>query len=247
MKRQISNNLILLAIIASFSNTGICNDPDPETPWPIGFNTSEMGISRTLMNSYGNMNGAWEDSWFHAGIDIDATTGDPDCNEVRCMDDGYVTRVDSVLIAGSDSLYQWQIIICDELGGAVPRGWAYGHLTKPLFGVNDPIAEGELVGYMNENVDTVHLHFVWTGWNNYDFSYCNPLKYLNPDPSLSEGYTWEFNPEGHNPSFQYFFLPQIFYAAWDTLSEAEVYELFGTCGFLFRHWVTRRWNARWRR
>lgn len=142
---------ILILTMSFCISLSYANDPDPNTPWPVAVDdTSGMHVSHTLMNSYGNMNGAWEDSWFHAGIDIDATTGEPDCNEVRCMDNGYVTRVDSFYISGTDALYQWQVIICDELGGAVQHGWAYGHLTKPLFGVNDPIAEGELVGYMSD-------------------------------------------------------------------------------------------------
>ncbi len=224
MKRYESNLLIILAIIVAFSNTGICNDPDPDTPWPVAFALSGMNVSHTLFNSYGDLNGIWEASVFHAGIDIDATTGEPDCNEVRCVDDGYATKVDEVPIPGTQDETQWIVIICDELGGAVENGWSYGHLTQPSFSEEEYVAEGELIGYMHDSVSVPHVHFMWNNWDSNHMAEGNPLQYLDKAPLFEEGYEWEFNPENHDPPFEFFFLPQIWYTDWDDLTVSAAFD-----------------------
>ncbi len=225
MKRQILNLLTVLSIIGAFSNTGICNDPDQNTPWPVGFDTTGMNTSRTLLNSYGDMNGSWEDGWFHGGIDIDATTGFFDCNEVRCVDAGYATEVEEIPIPGTQDETQWYVIICDELGGVVENGWAYEHLTQPSFSEEDYVAEGQLIGYMHDSVLSVpHVHFKWTDWDNVFYSYVNPLFYLNPAPIADSNYVWEFNPQNYDPPFEFFFLPQILYTDWDDLTVSATFD-----------------------
>ncbi len=225
MKLRISNMLITLVTIFAFTNTGICNDPDPETPWPIGFNTGEMNISRTLMNSYGDLNGSWLYSVFHGGIDIDGTTGYPNCNEVRCVDDGYATIGDWNDIPGTEDEIEWVVIICDGLGGTVQNGWSYGHLTEPGFPVNTPVAAGQLIGYMHDSVSTPHVHFMWTDWDENEWSYCNPLKYLSPSPTFEDNFIWSFNPDNNNPSFDHFFLEDMSYSAWENLTVVETQNL----------------------
>ncbi|MCD6586948.1 MAG: VCBS repeat-containing protein, partial [Candidatus Fermentibacteraceae bacterium] len=225
MRSQTINILMTLLILAVFSGRGQANDPAEDTPWPIGFNAGEMNISRTLMNSYGDLNGSWLCSVFHAGIDIDATTGYPNCDEVRCVDGGYATLVQEIPIPGTDGLTQWLVIICDELGGTVQNGWSYGHLDQPPFPQEALVADNALVGTMTTNIDTPHVHFMWTDWNSNDFSYCNPLNYLDPAPIFEENYQWVFNPENNSPSFDYFFLEDMNYSAWENLTVVETENL----------------------
>ncbi|MBD3277269.1 MAG: peptidoglycan DD-metalloendopeptidase family protein, partial [Candidatus Aegiribacteria sp.] len=238
MRKSINGVLVLTALLAVVNGVTYANDPDLDTPWPVAFALSGMNISHTLMNSYGDLNGSWDDSMLHSGIDIDATTGDPDCNEVRCVDDGYVTLIDSVEIDGNTTEYEWIVIICDELGGAVENGWSYGHLTAPEVGFEQYVPEGTLIGYMNENVNPPHVHFMWNAWNNNHFGKCNPLKYLDHAPLFEEGYTWEFDPEEYD--HRYFFLPDMDYSAWEPYTVAEFFammldesELSGNVDFFF--------------
>ncbi len=211
---------LLLIVCAGIS---VANDPADDTPWPVGTDTTNMRISRTLMNSYGDLNGSWSYSLFHAGIDIDATTGSPDCNQIRCVDDGYATLVQEIEIPGSDGDYQYLVIICDDIGGSVQHGWSYGHLTQPSFfgQTNPPVSLGQLIGEMTTDITTPHVHFMWTDWDNNAWSYCNPLGYLDAAPIFEENYQWIFNPENNSPRFDYFFLPQIWFSDWDTLSISE--------------------------
>ncbi|MEA3265456.1 MAG: FG-GAP-like repeat-containing protein, partial [Candidatus Fermentibacteria bacterium] len=225
MKLQAISILITLLIVTAFPGTGFSNDPAEDTPWPIGFNAGEMNISRTLMNSYGDLNGDWTFSTFHAGIDIDATTGYLDCDEVRCVDDGYATLVESIEIPGSDGEFEYLVIICDELGGTVQNGWSYGHLDQPPFSQYDPVADSAFVGTMTTHINTPHVHFMWTDWDENEWSYCNPLKYLSPSPIFEENYQWTFNPDNNNPSFNHFFLEDTSYSAWENLTVVETQNL----------------------
>lgn len=197
------------------------NDPNLNTPWPVGFNTGQMNISRTLMHSYGDLNGTWPSSVFHAGIDIHESTGSPPCNEVRCVDDGYATVIDPIEIPGSDGDYQYVVIICDGKEGLVQNGWSYGHLTEPSFDPDDPVSFGELIGYMTSDITNPHVHFMWTDWNSNAYSYCNPLEYLAPSPTSGDGYEWAFNPEENTPSFEHFFLEDMYFTTWGDMSDTQ--------------------------
>ncbi|MBD3277267.1 MAG: peptidoglycan DD-metalloendopeptidase family protein, partial [Candidatus Aegiribacteria sp.] len=237
MRKAIKNVLVFTALLAVLNSGTYANDPDPDTPWPVAFALSGMNVSHTLMNSYGDLNGSWESSLFHAGIDIDATTGEPDCREIHCVDDGFVTRIDTIDISGR-SEYQYQLIICDEDYGSVENGWSYAHLTEPEVLLHEYVPAGELLGYMNENVSPSHVHFMWTEWDNYDFSKCNPLVFLDHAPLFEEGYTWEFDPEEYD--HRYFFLPDMDYSAWEPYTVAEFFammldesELSGNVDFFF--------------
>ncbi len=225
MKLQAISILITLLIITAFPGTGFSNDPAEDTPWPIGFNAGEMNISRTLMNSYGDLNGSWLYSVFHAGIDIDATTGSLGCDEVRCVDGGYATIVDWNDIPGTEDEIEWIVIICDELGGTVQNGWSYGHLTEPSFSPYQYVAEGALIGYMHDSVSTPHVHFMWTDWDENEWSYCNPLKYLDPSPTFEDNFVWTFNPDNNDPPFDHFFLENMSYSAWENLTVVETQNL----------------------
>ncbi|MBN2587971.1 MAG: peptidoglycan DD-metalloendopeptidase family protein [Candidatus Fermentibacteraceae bacterium] len=238
MRKEIKTVLVFTTLLAVLNSGTYANDPDPNTPWPVAFALSGMNVSHTLMNSYGDLNGSWESSLFHGGIDIDATTGDPDCSEVRCVDDGFVTVIDSVEIEGSDVEYEWIIIICDELGGVVENGWSYGHLTDPEVSYEQYVPEGQLLGYMNENVSSPHLHFMWNDWDDNHMAEGNPLVYLDHAPLLEEGYTWEFDPEEYD--HRYFFLPDMSYSDWEPYTVAEFFammlddsDLSGNVDFFF--------------
>jgi hypothetical protein len=183
------------------------------------------------MNSYGDPNGTWAQAFFHAGIDIDATTGDPQCNEVRSVAAGYATTIERITI--SPGVYEWIVIICDELDGVAPYGWCYGHLTQPGFIEEAYVAQGQLIGYMSTNVTPAHLHFMWSDWDENPFSWVNPLKYLSPAPTSEDDFVWEFNPESTNPPFGYFFLPQIWYEEWEDLSVEETEQLMLDPDLLF--------------
>lgn len=45
MKTLTINLLIITMIIALFPSSGICNEPDPETPWPVAFSLGGMNVS----------------------------------------------------------------------------------------------------------------------------------------------------------------------------------------------------------
>ncbi|MCK5787226.1 MAG: VCBS repeat-containing protein [Candidatus Sabulitectum sp.] len=228
MKIKTSNLLITLTVLFAFVKVGLCNDPDPNTPWPIGFSTGEMSNSRTIMNSFGDPNGDWAFGTFHGAIDIDATTGDPDCNQVRCVDDGWVTRRELLSVPGMPGITGWNVIICDEEGGVVENGWSYGHLDVPVVAEGTYVEEGELIGEMIVHPShpeyTPHLHFLWSEWNNNVFAKGNPLQFLDALPVSGEGYEWEFNPLSHPDPFESFFLPYMWYQNWDNLSVGGTFD-----------------------
>ncbi|MCD4775137.1 MAG: M23 family metallopeptidase, partial [Candidatus Aegiribacteria sp.] len=107
MRSHTMQILITLGLLLMSAITVHANDPDPDTPWPVGSTDSLMNFTKTLMTSYGDPVNGWGE--FHAGIDIDANTESPSCDEVRSVIDGDVV-ISNMYRFYADSAYQWIVI-----------------------------------------------------------------------------------------------------------------------------------------
>jgi len=95
--------IVVLSLCLSVSRA---NDPSM-IPWPVGSTEGQMNNTKTLMASYGDPVNGWGE--FHAGIDIDANTESPSCDEVRSVLDGDVV-ISNMYRFYADSAYQWTVI-----------------------------------------------------------------------------------------------------------------------------------------
>jgi len=188
-------------------------------PWPVGVTPGGQDSSWTIMTSYGNYHGGsggWEGCTnpaeyanFHFGVDIEDYPNFAPSDTVRCVRDGYVRQIDSVLIAGTD--YQYFLVICDSMSST--DGWCYQHMDTPNFSETDVVYLSDSLAVMDPLVEPqAHLHFMRSDsvYSSTHPGLLNPLDSLIPPASSDSGFTWEF----HTDEDTLFFLEEMIHWNW---------------------------------
>ena len=234
MRSHTMQILITLGLLSMSANTVHANDPDTNTPWPVGSTEEQMDSTKTLMSCYGDPVNGW--GTFHAGIDIDENTEEENGDYVRNVQAGVIKRILYNTLEDEYTVVTAPTVSSDN-------GWHYGHLCNPndygWFYENQPINQGDLIAEMDSvSATTIHTHFAWVNVYNVEVALVNPLDYLEAEPEGSD--YWEFNPDGLTPPFEHMFLPDACPWEWSgwTLEEAQEKiipddSLYGNIDFFF--------------